>query len=158
MLSLYGLLRLILWIWKYQSYFAHTNDGQGHVAARADEIVIVSGSAHTQIEGSSQVLNGDVTKAKQSQSSSCHKLVGGSVRKQSKFVNGNMDRESFLAFFCNGSRNYLLALDWYFAFESLELTIYQRPLLLLCIDDQFPVTSIFSVLKSGCITFVQELV
>jgi hypothetical protein len=63
--------------------------------------VIVSGSAHMQIEGGSQVLNGDVVKTKQSQSSSCHKIVGGSVRKESKFVNGDLDREIFLAFFCN---------------------------------------------------------
>lgn len=96
--------RLILWVGQYQSNLAPTNSRQRNVAPSTDAIVNSThpnrAPAHTRIDGGSQVLNGNVTKEGESQSSRRHILAGGSIRDGSKFVNGDMSPESFLAFFC----------------------------------------------------------
>ncbi|CEJ62893.1 hypothetical protein PMG11_11378 [Penicillium brasilianum] len=81
------------------AHFAYKIDGQRHVAAQGDKIGIVSALNGTEITGFSKVLNGSVVEAQKSQSS-CHVMYGGSVENGSKLVNGNLDRESFLEFFC----------------------------------------------------------
>lgn len=55
----------------------------------------------TNIDRSAQVFNGDIARAYDSSSSREHHLHGGSVRNNSRLVNGDLDRDTFLAFFCN---------------------------------------------------------
>ncbi|KAJ6190148.1 hypothetical protein N7519_000169 [Penicillium mononematosum] len=59
--------------------------------------------ANTNIDRSAQVFNGDVARAYDSSSTREHHLHGGSVKNKSKLVNGDLDRDTFLAFFCNSN-------------------------------------------------------
>lgn len=61
---------------------------------------IDSSSKAIQIDTSSQVFNGDVTNSNGTGEERTHRIQGGSVRNNSKLFNGNMDPESFIAFFC----------------------------------------------------------
>ena len=65
------------------------------------------------------MLNGNVTKGNEPQLSTQHDLKGGSVKNKSKFANGDMDRESFLALF---------TLDQSLSFHRLEFEISEMPL------------------------------
>jgi hypothetical protein len=57
-------------------------------------------SKATQIDSSSQVINGSVIDGRRTGSVGKHSLEGGSVKNNSKLANGNMDPKSFIAFFC----------------------------------------------------------
>ncbi|KAJ5766727.1 uncharacterized protein N7511_004343 [Penicillium nucicola] len=59
----------------------------------------------TKIDDSSQVINGSVYEDRRIGSVVVekHSLEGGSVTRNSKFANGNMDPKSFMEFFCNHS-------------------------------------------------------
>lgn len=53
------------------------------------------------MDRSARVYNGDVARAYDSSSTREHHLHGGSVKNQSRLVNGDLGRDTFLAFFCN---------------------------------------------------------
>lgn len=55
---------------------------------------------NTDIDRSAQVFNGDVARAYDSSSTREHHLHGGSVKNKSRLVNGDLDRDTFLALFC----------------------------------------------------------
>jgi hypothetical protein len=55
---------------------------------------------HTEIDYNSDVLNGDVLSTLDQSSVREHRLCGGSVKNHSKLVNGDTDRDAFIAFFC----------------------------------------------------------
>ncbi|KAJ5987632.1 hypothetical protein N7451_011997, partial [Penicillium sp. IBT 35674x] len=55
---------------------------------------------NTNIDQSAQVFNGDIARAYDTSSTREHHLHGGSVKNGSKLVNGDLDRETFLAIFC----------------------------------------------------------
>lgn len=55
----------------------------------------------TEIDNKSHVFNGDVTTGNEQSVNRKHHMRGGSVKNQSKFVNGDIDRDAFLAFFCD---------------------------------------------------------
>lgn len=58
----------------------------------------------TEIDQKSWVYNGSLVGADTSEIIRKHHLNGGSVKNESKLVNGDLpDREAFLAFFCNNS-------------------------------------------------------
>ncbi|KAJ5378039.1 uncharacterized protein N7496_005448 [Penicillium cataractarum] len=57
----------------------------------------------TEIDEASMVYNGSIADGESSRTLGKHHLNGGSVKNGSKLVNGNLDREAFLAFFCNNS-------------------------------------------------------
>ncbi|PYH28212.1 uncharacterized protein BO87DRAFT_235008 [Aspergillus neoniger CBS 115656] len=54
----------------------------------------------TEIDNTSFLFNGDIVDGSEPSLVRKHHLQGGSVRNHSKFVNGDLDRETFLAFFC----------------------------------------------------------
>lgn len=56
---------------------------------------------NTDMDRSARVFNGDVARAYDSSSTREHHLHGGSVKNKSRLVNGDLDRDTFLAFFCN---------------------------------------------------------
>ena len=56
---------------------------------------------NTYMDHSAQVFNGDVARAYDPSSTREHHLHGGSVKNKSKLVNGDLDRDTFLAIFCN---------------------------------------------------------
>lgn len=58
---------------------------------------------NTDIDHSAQVFNGDVARAYDSSSTREHHLHGGSVKNKSRLVNGDLDRDTFLAMFCNSN-------------------------------------------------------
>ncbi|KAJ5181969.1 hypothetical protein N7449_012116 [Penicillium cf. viridicatum] len=51
----------------------------------------------------SQVFNGDIARAYDASSAREHHLHGGSVKNKSRLVNGDLDRDTFLAIFCNSN-------------------------------------------------------
>ncbi|KAJ5978640.1 hypothetical protein N7501_001982 [Penicillium viridicatum] len=58
---------------------------------------------NTNLDHSAQVFNGDVARAYDSSSTREHHLHGGSVKNKSRLVNGDLDRDTFLAIFCNSN-------------------------------------------------------
>lgn len=54
----------------------------------------------TEIDNASFLFNGDIVGGSEASLVRKHHLQGGSVRNHSKFVNGDLDRDTFLAFFC----------------------------------------------------------
>lgn len=58
---------------------------------------------NTNVDQKSWVYNGSIVGAETSETIRKHHLNGGSVKNESKLVNGDLDRETFLAFFCDGS-------------------------------------------------------
>ncbi|KAE8365069.1 hypothetical protein BDV27DRAFT_171883 [Aspergillus caelatus] len=54
----------------------------------------------TEIDESSHVFNGDMVDGMKPSIVRKHHMRGGSVKGKSKLVNGDLDRHSFLAFFC----------------------------------------------------------
>ncbi|OGM48833.1 hypothetical protein ABOM_003018 [Aspergillus bombycis] len=54
----------------------------------------------TEVDESSSVFNGDVVNGMKPASVRKHHMHGGSVKRNSRLVNGDLDRQSFLAFFC----------------------------------------------------------
>ncbi|OQE26077.1 hypothetical protein PENFLA_c007G06667 [Penicillium flavigenum] len=58
---------------------------------------------NTNMDHSAQVFNGDIARAYDSSSTREHHLHGGSVKNNSRLVNGDLDRDTFLAFFCNSN-------------------------------------------------------
>lgn len=58
---------------------------------------------NTYMDHSAQVFNGDVARAYDPSSTREHHLHGGSIKNQSKLVNGDLDRDTFLAIFCNSN-------------------------------------------------------
>ncbi|KAJ5976627.1 hypothetical protein N7481_010334 [Penicillium waksmanii] len=56
---------------------------------------------NTAMDHSARVFNGDIARAYDPSSTREHHLHGGSVKNESRLVNGDLDRETFLAFFCN---------------------------------------------------------
>lgn len=55
---------------------------------------------NTSMDRSSKVFNGDIARAYDSSSKREHHLHGGSVKNKSTLVNGDLDRDTFLAVFC----------------------------------------------------------
>lgn len=53
------------------------------------------------MDHSARVFNGDIARAYDPSSTREHHLHGGSVKNKSRLVNGDLDRDTFLAFFCN---------------------------------------------------------
>lgn len=51
----------------------------------------------------SRVFNGDITRAYDASSTREHHLHGGSVKNKSRLVNGDLDRDTFIAMFCNSN-------------------------------------------------------
>ncbi|KAJ5201712.1 uncharacterized protein N7498_006375 [Penicillium cinerascens] len=62
---------------------------------------IVHCYTNTYVDHSAQIFNGDVARAYDPSSTREHHLHGGSVKNKSKLVNGDLDRDTFLAIFCN---------------------------------------------------------
>ncbi|KAJ5588618.1 hypothetical protein N7537_011296 [Penicillium hordei] len=56
---------------------------------------------NTSMDNSAQVFNGDIARAYDASSTREHHLHGGSVKNKSRLVNGDLDRDTFLAIFCN---------------------------------------------------------
>ncbi|KAE8160925.1 hypothetical protein BDV40DRAFT_269227, partial [Aspergillus tamarii] len=54
----------------------------------------------TEIDQSSHVFNGDVVQSMNTSIVRKHHMRGGSVKGNSKLVNGDLDKDSFAAFFC----------------------------------------------------------
>ncbi|KAB8261775.1 hypothetical protein BDV32DRAFT_157785 [Aspergillus pseudonomiae] len=54
----------------------------------------------TEMDESSKVINGDMVDGLKPSSLRKHHMRGGSVKGNSKLVNGDIDRHAFLAFFC----------------------------------------------------------
>ncbi|OOO05235.1 hypothetical protein OAory_01067510 [Aspergillus oryzae] len=54
----------------------------------------------TEIDESSHVFNGDMVDGMKAPRVRKHHMRGGSVKGKSKLVNGDLDRHTFLAFFC----------------------------------------------------------
>lgn len=61
---------------------------------------ICFGLKDTEIDNSSKVFNGATKDNFEHSKTRKHHLDGGSIKNNSKFVNGDLDRESFIAFFC----------------------------------------------------------
>lgn len=53
------------------------------------------------MDHSSRVFNGDIARVYDPSTTREHHLHGGSVKNKSRLVNGDLDRDTFLAFFCN---------------------------------------------------------
>ncbi|OJJ42629.1 hypothetical protein ASPZODRAFT_137234 [Penicilliopsis zonata CBS 506.65] len=54
----------------------------------------------TEIDNSSSVFNGSIAPVEEVAIVRKHHLHGGQIKNKSKFVNGDLDRDTFLAFFC----------------------------------------------------------
>ncbi|KAE8325661.1 hypothetical protein BDV39DRAFT_216354 [Aspergillus sergii] len=54
----------------------------------------------TEIDESSHVINGDMVDGMKAPRVRKHHMRGGSVKGKSKLVNGDLDRQAFVAFFC----------------------------------------------------------
>ncbi|KAB8212998.1 hypothetical protein BDV33DRAFT_185682 [Aspergillus novoparasiticus] len=54
----------------------------------------------TEIDESSNAINGDMVDGMRPSSTRKHHMRGGSVKGKSRLVNGDLDRHAFLAFFC----------------------------------------------------------
>ncbi|BCR85236.1 uncharacterized protein ACHE_20694A [Aspergillus chevalieri] len=65
---------------------------------KADKICF--GLKDTEIDNSSKVFNGVTKDDFEHSKIRKHHLDGGSIKNNSKFVNGDLDREAFIAFFC----------------------------------------------------------
>ncbi|KAK9646521.1 hypothetical protein HCH54_005260 [Aspergillus fumigatus] len=56
--------------------------------------------SNTEIDNTSRVFNGDIIDGNADSTIRKHHLKGGSIKNNSKFVNGDLDRNTFIAFFC----------------------------------------------------------
>lgn len=65
---------------------------------KADKICF--GFKDTEIDNASKVFNGVTKDDFEHSKVRKHHLDGGSIKNNSKFVNGDLDREAFIAFFC----------------------------------------------------------
>lgn len=75
-------------------------DGQDNIQSPSN---IKHCYTNTDVDHSSHVFNGDIARAYDSSSTREHHLHGGSVKNQSRLVNGDLDRDTFLAIFCNSN-------------------------------------------------------